>query len=101
MIPSEYVNKSKSRGSGPSRAQALAAQRSRLKARASISGSPGSQKPSLSPGFQAEPGPHITIDKLFVDSPKLTLMDVDLISYHYTYYIYFSIKFIYLNTLTT
>jgi len=41
------VNKPKSHGS-------------RLKAWASISASPSSQKLSLSPGFQAEPGPHIT-----------------------------------------
>ena len=33
---------------------------SRLKARASNSPSPGSRKPSLSRGFQAEPGPYIT-----------------------------------------
>jgi hypothetical protein len=31
-----------------------------LKARARNSSSPGSRKPSLSQGFQAEPGPHIT-----------------------------------------
>jgi len=55
MIPSEYVHKPRLRPE-PSPSPGG----SRLKARASISASPGSQKPSLSPGFQAEPGPHIT-----------------------------------------